>query len=69
MKRTITFKGQGARPSLSLNKWLNKHTEAELITAQITGWRDTVLLLAVVDVPGGTTIYEWEKESEDSGND
>lgn len=67
MRRTLMLGGYGKRGSLDLNIWLNKHPQAELVSAHAFPADHGITVLAIVEVPEGTKIYK--NESEENPND
>lgn len=64
MRRTLMLSGRENKGSANLNIWLNKHPKAELVSAHAFPTERGIAVLAIVEVPEGTKIYESEKKEE-----
>jgi len=63
MKRTVKFSGYQNEPTLALNIWLNRHPASKLINIHVLNQGGHLYsIIAVVDVPEGTKIYQAECE-------
>lgn len=68
MKRVVKFSGLNyGDPTVELNIWLNRHPKSKLVNIHTVNSKYSgVNIIALVDVPEGTKIYQAEIDYEEN---